>query len=250
MANKQENELQKQKKQDTVIYRALIDMLIAIALFVFLRIVNRSYSTPGGFDVWREAFRWISIGGAALAAVGVVLKLMKKAPRLAAWLLCVGAAIGVIGLLLFRYWVSPIPWLYFITIAGGALYLVWLLYPHDFFLIAFLTTCCGGAFYLHGKSGLGLTVIALYGVMAVLLVLSFLATRKAAQASGIFRSGKLRFRLFAAKGTPVPLYLCCAVWLACIAGALLIGNAFAYYCVYVAAGALFIAACYYTIKLD
>ena len=31
---------------------------------------------------------------------------------------------------------------------------------------------------------------------------------------------------------------------------ILLGSAFAYYCVYAAAGALFIAACYYTIKLD
>ena len=100
------------------------------------------------------------------------------------------------------------------------------------------------------KNGLGLLVIALYCVMAVLLVVSFLLTRKAAQASGVCRVGKLRFRLFASKGTPIPLYLCSAVWVACIAASILLGSAFAYYCVHAAAGALFIAACYYTIKLD
>lgn len=250
MANNRDKELNKRKNQDTVIYRAMIDIFIAVAMLVLLRIVNRNYSTAGGFEGWRSAFRWVSVAGAAIAAVGAVLLLLKKAPRLRAWLLCVGAAVAVIGLLFFRYWVAPVPWLYFFTIAGGALYLVWLLYPHDFFLFAFLTTGCGGVFYLHGKNGLSLLVIAFYCVMAALLLCGFLATRKAAQAGGICRFGKLRFRLFGSKGTPIPLYLCCAVWAACILAALLIGSAFAYYCVYAAAGALFIAACYYTIKLD
>lgn len=238
------------KKQDAVIYKAMLDMLITVIVLMLLRLINRHYSTSGGFEAWREAFRWISVGGAAVAAAGLILMLLKKKPTLAAWLLCVGAAVAAVALLFFRYWVSPLPWLTFLTVAAGALYLVWLLYPHDFFLVALLTTGCGGAFYLHGKNGLGLTVSLLYAVMAILLVLSFLAARKASGNSGVFRSGKLRFRLYNAKGTPVPLYLCCAVWAACIAAALALGGVFAYYCVYVAAGALFIAACYYTIRLD
>lgn len=250
MANQKNKDILKRKNQDAVIYRAMIDMFIVIVALILLRLVDNSYSTPAGFDVWRGAFRWISLAGAAIAAAGVVLTLLKKAPKSSVWLLCGGAIIAVIGLLLFRYWVSPIPWLTFLTIAGGALYLVWLLYPNDFFLLAFLTTGCGSAFYLHGKGGLGLTVIALYCLMAVLLALSAWATRKAAQSNGIFRFANLRFRLFSVKGTPIPLYLCCAVWAACIAASLLIGSVFAYYCVYVAAGLLFVAACYYTIKLD
>ena len=250
MANKQEKELQKRKNQDTVIYRAIIDILLAVAALVLLRFINNNYSKPINQDSWREAFRWIAFGGAAITAAGVVLLFLKKAPRVASWLLCVGAVIAAVALLLFRFWYTPIPWLTYLTIAGGSLYLVWLLYPHDFFLIALLTTLVGTSFYLHGKFGPGNTVIALYVISSVLLVLSFLMTRKAAQHSGVFRFKALRFRLFASKGTPLPVYLCCAIGAACVVASLLLGSTFAYYCVYVAAGALFIAACYYTIKLD
>ena len=87
-----------------------------------------------------------------------------------------------------------------------------------------------------------------------ILVVLFLATIVLSQMA-VKNGGCLTFkgrtvRLFSGKAGAMPLYLACAILLACVLAALVLGSTFAFYCVYAAVGGLFIAACYYTIRLS
>ena len=253
MANK--NKKPVNKKEDSVIYKAMIDMGILIVFFLLLQWVKNDYSNPQHYEAWSCAVKWIAIVCAPLTVAGIVVSFLDKKHR-ACWLAGAAGAL-VLGLACLALYLFTdlivLPYLYFVLVAGCALYLIWLLYPADFFTIALLTTACGGTFYLHGHSeGLGTSVLACYVICILLLAAALLLTKKAAAHDGKLickKSGKA-FRFYSGKAGATPVYITNAVWLACIIAALLIGPVFAHYCVYAAAGYLFIAACYYTIRLN
>jgi len=242
-----------QKPQDNTIYKAMGAMGFLCIGILLLQILKNNYTTLEEIVANRPLFRWLAIGGLAVAVVGLALAFLKKAAvrKTGIILLAVGVAAAAAGGSLYYYLSNAISYLYFFVIAASALYLVWLLYPHDFCLLATMTTLSGGVFYFHGQRGYtsGVTVV-LYLILVVLILGAVILCQKAAQNGGILTLfGKTR-RLFSAKSGVMPLYLACAILLACIVAALLLGSTFAFYCVYAAVGGLFVAACYYTIRLS
>ena len=247
------NQKPNRKTEDSVIYKAILDLAIVSVGVMLLQLIGKHYGYADSYTAWNAAFRWISIISAILFAGGAVLTVSKKTGLQKLGL--IGAAVfGVLSVCtwsLFKFWYVPLPYLYFFLIAGCVLYLIDLLYPRDFTLIAVLATAAGGVFYLHGWQGIAsLTTLVLYLVVAAALLLSVVLAMKAAKRSGTVVIGKRTYRLFSGRSGPIPLYLTVTILAACITASLFFGGAFAYYCTYAAAGGLFIAACYYTIRLD
>lgn len=241
------------KQNDTVVYKAAIDLAILCIGFFLLQSISRNYDHPDRFEGWNLAFKWVAIVGAILFIASVVVAIVKKGTlrKIAVTAAVASGILALCALALFVFWYTPIPYLYFFLVAGCVLHLITLLYPTDFSLIAILTTAVGGLFYQHGQQGTasGITV-ALYLFLALASLAVLLVTMRAAKSSGKVTLRDKTLRLFSAKVGPTPLYLTCTVWLVCIAFSLILGGTFAYYCTYAAAAGLFIAACYYTIHLD
>lgn len=241
------------KQNDNIIYKAVIDLAVLCIGFFLLQIIGRNYDNADRYEGWNLAFRWTSIVSAVLFAAGLVLAIVKKGT-----LRKVGTAaattfgiLALSALSLCIFWYTPLPFLYFFLVAGCVLHLITLLYPTDFSLIAILTTAVGGLFYMHGQQGVSsITTVVLYLIVAAALLATILLTMRAAKNGGKLTVRGKTLRLFAGKSGPLPLYLTCTIWAVCIVACLLLGGTFAYYCTYAAAAGLFIAACYYTIRLD
>ncbi|MBQ7566250.1 MAG: hypothetical protein IJT18_03940 [Oscillospiraceae bacterium] len=241
------------KADDRMIYKAIAAMAILAVILLLLPIMRRSYENIDNFGTWQTVLKWVAIGCGALTVVSAVLTaiLGGKAKKYAAAGIVVFAVLALAALALYLFAYEAFPYLYFFTIAGAALYLVHLLYPLDFLLIAALTTLTGAVFYLHGRRAIATTpIIVLYAIMAVLIVADMLLAKRSEKHSGRVRFGKLSFRFYARKGGAKPTYCVGAVLLACIAASLIFGSVFAYYCVYFTAALLFVLACYYTFRLD
>jgi signal transduction histidine kinase len=221
-------------------------------MFVLLQIIEKNYQDFNTFTEWNNAFGIITIISAVLAIAGGVTALIgRKNKTLRNVALTVGVSSGVISAFSFQLyikWFTALPLLNFVTIAGGCLYLIWILYPHDFFLISLMSVLSGAAFYRNGqtsRAATGLYIILLLFTAAV-LALTVLASKK----GGLISVKGKTLRLFVGKKAAMPLYLACSINAACILAALLLGASFAYYCVYAAVGGFFVAACWYTMGLN
>ena len=251
--NKKEMAAKKKKADDNLIYKAMIDLAILCAAVFLLSLLENTYAAADGFIRLEPVFKWAAIVCAPLAVIGIVTALLTKGKK-RKWAIAGAVVFAVLGLIffaLFRFWVTPIPLLRFVFIAGCALYLIWLLYPADFTVLVFLTLCAGASFYLHKNAGYFSTlVICAYAGTVVLCVLALAAAASAAKKQGRLTVFGKTFRLYSGAAGPLPLCLTAVVWPICIVAALIFGAPFAYYALYVAAGYAFIAACYYTIKLN
>lgn len=241
------------KKSDTMMYKAIADLAILCVGFFLLQAVSRNYVNVDRYDTWHAVFGIAAIVFAVIFAAGVVLAIIRKdALKKVGIIAAVSSGILAIGAwALYAFWYEPLPTMYFLLIAGCVLYLISLLYSADFFLIATLTTAAGGLFYVHGQQGAAsIRTIVLYAVVAAALIGMLLLAKSAANTGKVTIKGKT-VRLFNTKGAgPIPMYLCSVICLTCIVASLIFGGNFAHYCTYAAAGGLFIAACYYTIRLD
>lgn len=241
------------KPEDSIMYKAAITLAILVAGFFLLQTIDRNYGLADAYESWNLAFKWSAIVSAVLCVAGTVTAILGKGILRKAGIAAAVtfAVLAVSAWLLFKFWYAPIGYLYFFLIAGCALYLISLIYPKDFTAIAALATAIGAVFYFHGKMGyLNTTGIVLYVLASVLLLAAMVLTWKATSQNGILTVSGKTLRLFRGKAGPIPLYLTGAIGAACIIACLLLGSTFAYYCTYAAAGGLFIAACYYTIRLD
>lgn len=241
------------KQNDSVVYKSILDLAILCVGFFLLQIIGRNYDNPDRYEGWNLALQWTAIVSAVLFAAGLVLAIVKKDTlrKVGTVAAITFGILGLSALSLYIFWYLPIPFLYFFLVAGCVLYLITLLYPTDFSLIAILTTALGGLFYLHGQQGVAsITTIVLYVVVAAALLATALLTMRAAKAGGKVTVRGKTLRLFAGKSGPLPLYLTCTICAVCSMACLIFGGTFAYYCTYAAAAGLFIAACYYTIRLD
>ena len=245
----------KQKPVDNTIYKAMIDMGIVAVVFVLLQIIEKHYQDFNTFTQWNNAFGIITIISAVLAIAGGVTALIgRKNKTLRTVALAVGISCGVISAGCFQLyikWFTALPLLNFVNIAAGCLYLIWILYPHDFFLISLLSVLSGAAFYRHGQAGVSnVSTTGLYVILLLLTAGVVALTVCAAKKGGLVTIRNKALRLFVGKKAAMPLYLACSINAACLLAALLLGAGFAYYCVYAAVGGFFVAACWYTMGLN
>ena len=251
----------KNVSDDSVIYKVMIALGILCILLLSLQLVSRYYRLAGPMFAIRTGLGWAAIIGGILAVVFLVGYLTMRS-RVAFWryggfpLFLLFVVISLSSWLLYGTWVTYIALLYFIYIAAAVLYMIALLYQHDFFLLSFLNACAGCVFYglsrYYGEQAVfSVTTILLNVALVVLLVLV---------AALVFAARKTddgRLKLFGRKIlisspelSPVLLYISCLLWLLCLVAAAILGSVFAYYSVFAVVGLELIAAVYYTVKLS
>lgn len=251
----------KNVSDDSVIYKVMIALGILCILLLGLQLVSRYYRLAGPMFVIKTGLGWAAIIGGVLAVVFLAGWLAMR--RKAAFWRCAGiplfllfAIIALSSWLLYSTWVTYVSLLYFVYIAAAVLYMIALLYQHDFFLLSFFNACAGCVFYglsrLYGERGI---------VSAKALVLNIaLAVLTAIVASLVFAARKTddgRLKLFGRKVlissielSPVLIYISCLLWLLCLVAAAILGSVFAYYSIFAVVALELIAAVYYTVKLS
>lgn len=242
-----------QIKEDAVVYKAAIDLGILLIAFYLISYLNKAYPTNEGFFIVQPITLWVTILS-AIAAVGcAVVAFIRPSGKKKAWIVCavILFALALCALSLNRLWMRPLPIISLLVYGACILYLIYLLYPLDFTVIAFLTGLTGYGFYLHDqRCGVTRLVLAIYAVSCLLCIAAIILAGFAAKRSGKLTVGKYSFRLYDGAEGPIPLYLTGTLWIVCIAAALIVGSTFAHYGLYAAGGFAFIAACYYTINLN
>lgn len=249
----------KPANDDTVIYKVMIALGMLCILLLSTQLISRRYVVVDTMFTVQAALGWAALAFGILAAALLVLWLVCR--RSAVFWRAAGLPLFLLALVLalsccFLYytWVTYISLLYFAYIAAAVLYMIALLYQHEFFLLSLLNSCAGLVFYCLNRlydSGVVFSARALIltiGLAAAILLAAgvmFFAGRK----GGVLRLFGKERRLFAAGASPLPLYIACAVWAVCLIASSLLGSAFAYYCIFAVAAFELAAAVYYTVKL-
>lgn len=255
MANKENKSAKtpEQIKEDAVIYKAAADLGILLLAFYLINYLNNVYPVTEGFFLIRPWLLAITIIGAVAAVGSVITAFLRPNGKKKVWIMCaiISIALAASAYSLYQLWMRPLPLISVLVYGSCILYLIYLLYPMDFTVIAFLTGLTGYGFYLHDQRG-GITrlVLAIYAVSCLLCLAAIVLTGLAAKKSGKLTVGKFSLRLYSGTEGPIPLYLTGTLWIVCIAAALIAGSTFAHYGLYAAGGFAFIAACYYTINLN
>ncbi len=144
---------------------------------------------------------------------------------------------------LFTTWVSYVTMLYIGYVVLLAIFLVYLLYPIEFFLITIAVVMSGVAFYTMRN---GATSMLNLGLVFFFLLLCGLL----AYMGGKSKGKVLKKQIFSPNFNPTNLYLNSALWIVCLVLALVLGPVFAYYCLFAAGAVWLIFAVYYTVKLS
>lgn len=251
----------KNVNDDSVIYKVMIALGILCILLLSLQLVSRYYRLAGPMFAIRTGLGWAAIIGGILTVVFLVGYLTMRS-RVAFWryggfpLFLLFAVVSLSSWLLYSTWVTYITLLYFIYIAAAVLYMIALLYQHDFFLLSFLNACAGCVFYglsrFYGEQAVFSAKTILMNVVLVVLIVLVAALVFAAR-----KTDDGRLKLFSRKIlisspelSPVLPYISCLLWLLCLVAAAILGSVFAYYSVFAVVGLELIAAVYYTVKLS
>ena len=249
----------KKANDDTVIYKIMIDLGILCILLLSLQLINRYYVQPAYMFGIQAALGWAAIVFAILAAAMLAFFLfLRKQSRF--WhfagipFFLTFFIIALSSWLLYATWVSYVSVLYFVYVTASILYMIALLYQHEFFLLSLINTAAGSVFYvlsrIYGESAIFSARALFLNIILILVILVgsgivFLAWKQ----NGKWKFHGKEFQLFTAGFSPIPLYISCAVWLACLLISAFLGSVFAYYSVFAAAAFELISAVYYTVKL-
>lgn len=244
---------------DSVIYKVMIALGILCVAVLGLQMVGRTYGTADGITSVKTLVTWGAVIFGAAALVVLILGLFrgKQMPRLRKFYLPLFVVLALFAFACFalrQYWVSPLPYLYFIFIAATVLYMIFLLYQMEFFLLSLCNVAAGLVFYLlsqlypDGRGTLNSLIlnVGLVILLAVVATLAFLAARN----GGKIKWKEDAIRVFQPRFSPVPLYLTMAIWLVCLIAAFFLGSTLAYYCMFGAAAWELVCAVYYTFKLS
>ena len=139
------------------------------------------------------------------------------------WIMVVSLLVAATGMTMRLTWTDGFPALYFLSCIVLVLYIVFQLYRWEFFLFSLSTAATGFLFYsISGGTLWSLPTIALLVLDVLVLVVTFLAARAASHNKGMLVFGKTRIQLLPGKANPALIYLVDALWLLCLAAALLL----------------------------
>lgn len=227
-------------------------VLLAVSIFL-MRLVADNYSTIGGLDIVYPITKIAAIAFGVLAAASLAALVFVKTGwcrTVCPYVLAVSALYAFTALVLRITWMDYVTALTILHVALFGLYIVWMLYGKEFFLVSLITVVAGSLFYRFSR-GIGLSVSCL--VLSAALVLMCAAgayiASNAARHKGVLVLGGRKFPLFRSRFDPLALYITCAVWLLCFVACLVFGAGFAYYCMFAAVAFELIAAVYYTFQL-
>lgn len=250
----------KTTNDDAVIYKIIIALGIAAIAIFALQMISRYYGMAAYMFGIRTGLLWAGVVFCAVAVADLILyfrlrgrKPFWKAAGVPVFLVAVvlAASCG----LLYVTWVTYLPVLYFFYIAAVALYMIALLYQHEFFLLSFVNTCAGGVFYgLSRYYSAGVTMagfpLLLNIALVVLIVLAGGLMFAAGKHDGQLKLFGKEIALYRHGASPALVYCTCAIWLVCLIVSAILGSVFAYYCVFAAVAFELISAVYYTVKLS
>ena len=245
---------QKSKKSDDSV---VLKVMIALALLVFsiymLQMISNAYGTLDGFERLYPVMLTVTLVCAALAVVSIALALVLKNRTVRAicpYTAAVFALFAVTALALRLFWVQPLHALYILNAAVYCLYIVYMLYRMEFFLVSLITVLAGTVFYFF-SNGFGLNARSIVLALILLAAIAIVAViaMQAGKRNGLVPFAGCTYRVFPPKFSPVMLCITCAVWLVCFVLTLILGATFSYYCMFAAVAFELIAAVYYTFQL-
>lgn len=245
---------QKSKKSDDSV---VLKVMIALALLVFsiymLQVISNAYGTLDGFERLYPVMLTVTLVCAALAVVSIVLALVLKNCTVRAicpYTAAVFALFAVTALALRLFWVQPLHALYILNAAVYCLYIVYMLYRMEFFLVSLITVLAGTVFYFFSNGfGLNARSIVLALILLAAIAIAAVIAMQAGKRNGLVPFAGCTYRVFPPKFSPVMLCITCAVWLVCFVLTLILGATFSYYCMFAAMAFELIAAVYYTFQL-
>ena len=241
------------KGDDSVVLKVMIALALLIFSIYMLQLVSRSYSTLDGFDRLYPAMLVVTLVCAGLAVLSLVLAFVIRRPLARQVFPCTAGVFALFAfsaLMLRLFWITPLHALYILNAAVYCLYIVYLLYRMEFFLVSLVTVLAGSVFYFY-SNGFGLNARSIILGAALLIVIAVVAVTaiQAGKRSGLIVFAGCQYRVFPPKFRSVMLCITCAVWLVCFLACLLLGATFAYYCMFAAIAFELIAAVYYTFQL-
>lgn len=242
-----------QTKSDPTVYLVMAAFVVMVLSILLLRYLARSYVLDGYFlriyNGSRQA-AWICLGVAAVS-LGLLIAVRKPIVRaVCPYTLALGLLWSLTATILHNYWVNQMTPLYLLHASVYCLYIVYLLYRAEFFCVSLATVTAGVSFYLyHLGLGPNLRCVIIGATLVVVLAGVLLTAFLCSKHTGALVFGKREHRVFPKSFNPLLLYITCLIWFVCFVLCLILGPAFAYYCIFVAVAYELIAAVYYTFQL-
>lgn len=240
-------------KSDPTVYLVVAAGVLMVASILLLRQLARNYVLDGGFMRIYMASRsaaWICLG-VAIVSLGLLIAMRKPVVRaVCPYVLALSLLWALTAAVLRNYWVNQMMPLYLLHASVYCLYIVYELYRAEFFCVSLATVTAGVSFYLY-HIGLGPNLRCfIIGATLVLVLAGVLLTALfCSRHKGAFvLRGKER-RVFPKAFNPLLIYITCLIWFVCFVLCLILGPAFAYYCIFAVVAYELIAAVYYTFQL-
>lgn len=241
------------KPKDYTVLEVMIALFLLIASLYCMRLAAALPLTLRSFEAMASATKTgliIYIIAAVASAVVLIWNFSKAAFRICKHTLAI-SILGIITCLIFRrFFIDRMPLLYFMHCAFYCLYIIFMLYRTEFFLVSLMTSLSGWAFYSFcGGISFNLRTVLYAALVVVVCVLSVIVAWNASGAKGILKIFGKKYKLFPTKFQPMLILLTAALWLLCLIVSLFAGSMFSYYCMFAAIAFELIAAVYYTFQL-
>lgn len=259
---------ERRHQEDIALNRGLIWVGAAILLELLLMLVNKYYvnyySTTESvnlalaFEAGLRAVRLIALAAAVASLVWGVLRFLKQGKTGALPLVLVAAfsALTMTAHVILCFKDAGVRMLFLLVPAWAALALVYYLYQREFFYSAFYTGLGAVALWMlrHkdttvNPSASRLTTYVFLALMAVLLVAGLVFLLQAKKNGGVLMLKGREIRLLPADAGCTLILLSCAVNVAAIAAAMILGGNVGYYLIYALVAWLFALLVYYTVKM-
>ena len=255
MANKKNNAGVKVKKSDnSVVYKVMVGLLLLCIGLVALRALRRYYPTMSGLEQIYPMLPYLLWGGFGLCLAGAAAWLFWKKPvvqLIAPWFTFLFGMVGMTALSMRLEFTDGFYMLYFIWGLVFVQYIIYQLYRWDFFFFS-LPTVAAGFLFFQMKSEFTISLRNMVPLVIVIasLICTALVAAICARNKGCLTWGKKRTRMFPKAYTPFLHYVVVVLWVICVLAAFILGDLFAFYCMFAAIAVEFIAAVYYTFQLN
>lgn len=250
-----------QKVQDIITNRVLLFFGLTVVFLWAISYLNRAFDYPSSF----QTANVIAMILMCLGAAGFIAALAWQAARTRsgkaqdasvsgyalAWF-CLALALSCAMMMFYSYTLA-MRLLYVVMPVSAVLYLIYYVYPREFFTISLTHAALAFLMWTMAKTlGTGGDVVIRYGSfgLAVLICAAALGlvwgTRKT---DGSVKLGNRQIAVFNKHTNARYLTVLYAATLALFVAALLLGTPFAFYALYVVLGFIFVAAVYYTVRM-
>lgn len=241
---KQSKVIEVKKSGDSVVYKVPAAFTLLVVVLMMLRKIGAYYGSVEGFTVVLHAVRRLVWVFTALMLVATLGAIFLKKPLLRAvgrYVVVLSALAAMSCLVMKLYWTEKMLFLYLMHAVVYCLYMVYLLYGSEFFAYSLATSVAGCVFFLFSR-GFAFNSRGIFLLALLLVVLAAVVAFAALAAKGKIRGMAKSF-------SPMLHYVVCGLWAVCLVLCVVLGPAFAYYCMFAAIAFELIAAVYYTFQL-